>query len=107
MLTENNAKLLEIGEVKLSKSWTNLYLKFKFESGEERWLYYSEHIDKPIPLKQIEDFVFPQKYKIGDTMTVNYKLVQSPNKSTKLAIINVSNHKRKKLIILTIGNIQK
>lgn len=95
MSTENNAELIEVGEVKLSKSWTNLFLKFRFENGEERWLYYSEHIDKPIRLKQIQDFVAPEKYKIGDTMTVNYKVVQSPNKSTKLAIINIANHRRK------------
>lgn len=93
--TENNAELIEIGEVKLSKSWTNLFLKFRFENGNKRWLYYSEHVDKPIRLKQIEDFVYPQKYKVGDKFTVNYKIVQSPNKSTKLSIINIANHTRK------------
>jgi hypothetical protein len=93
--TINEAELLEVGEPKLSKSWTNLYLKFRFPNGEERWLYYSEHVDKPIRLKQIEDFVYPQKYKVGDTFTVNYKLVQSPNKSTKLSIVNIANHRRK------------
>jgi hypothetical protein len=91
METANNAELLEVGEVKLSKSWTNLYMKFRFENGDERWLYYSEHKDKPIPLKQIEDFVYPEKYKPGTKMTVNYKVTQSPNKSTKLAIINIAN----------------
>lgn len=95
MLTENNAELLEVGKVKLSKSWTNLFLKFRFKNGDERWLYYSEHVDKPIRLKQIEDFVHPQKYKVGDTFTINYKVVQSPNKSTKLAIVNIANHRRK------------
>ena len=95
MSTENNAELIDVGEIRLSKSWTNLFLKFRFENGEERWLYYSEHVDKPIRLKQIEDFVEPRKYKVGDTFTVNYKVVQSPNKSTKLAIINVANHWRK------------
>jgi len=95
MPTENNAELIEVGEVKLSTNWTNIFLKFRFENGEERWLYYSEHVDKPIRLKQIQDFVYPAKIKIGSTMTVNYKLVQSPNKSTKLSIINVSNYKTK------------
>ena len=95
MSTENNAELIDVGEIRLSKSWTNLFLKFCFENGDERWLYYSEHVEKPIRLKQIEDFITPAKYKIGDTFTVNYKVVQSPNKSTKLAIINIANHKIK------------
>lgn len=95
MFTENNTELLEIGEVKLSANWTNLFLKFRFESGEERWLYYSEHVNKPIRLKQIEDFVYPEKYPVGTMFTVNYKIVQSPNKSTKLAIINLSNPRYK------------
>lgn len=92
MLTENNAELIEVGNVKLSTSWTNLYLKFRFENGKERWLYYSEHVDKPIRLKQIQGFVYPEIYKIGSKMTVNYRVVQSPNKSTKLSIINIANH---------------
>lgn len=91
MEKQNNAELIEVGEVKLSTNWTNLFLKFRFENGEERWLYYSEHINKPIRLKQIEDFVFPAKYKPGMLMTVNYKIVQSPNKSTKLSIIDITN----------------
>lgn len=92
MPTENNAELIEVGEVKIGASWTNIFLKFRFENGDERWLYYSEHADKPQRLKQIQGFVYPETYKIGDLMTVNYKLVQSPNKSTKLSIINIANH---------------
>lgn len=90
----NNAKLLEVGEVKLSKVWTNIYLKFLLETGQEHWLYYSEHIDKPNRLKDIQKFIYPEIYRIGDTMTIHYKIVQSPNKSTKLAILSISNHRR-------------
>ena len=92
MLTENNAELIEIGQVKISTSWTNIFLKFRFESGEEQWLYYSEHVDKPNRLKQIRLFVYPEIYPICTKMTVNYKIVQSPNKSTKLSIIDTSNY---------------
>jgi len=92
---EENAELIEIGNVKLSIYWTNLYLKFRFQNGEERWLYYSEHIEKPERLKQIKYFIFPERYPIGSKMTVNYKIVQSFNKSTKLSIIDISNCKRK------------
>jgi hypothetical protein len=95
--TAIKAELIEIGEVKLSKNWTNLYLKFRFDNGEERWLYYSEHVDKPHRLKQINDFVYPELYPIGSTMDVNYKIVQSPNKSTKLAIVNIANAHSSKL----------
>lgn len=96
MLTQNNAELIEVGEPKISTSWTNLFMKFRFESGEEQWLYYSEHINKPPRLKQIESFVYPEVHKIGSKMTVNYKIVQSPNKSTKLSIIDLSNIKNSK-----------
>lgn len=95
LITKNNVELLEIGEIKLSKSWTNLYFKFKLETGEELWFYYSEHIDKPHRLKQIKDFVYPAKYPVGTIMTVNYKIIQSPNKSTKLSIVSISNCRNK------------
>lgn len=95
IIKENNAELLEIGEIKTSKLWTNLFLKFRFENGEERWLYYSEHINKPERLKQIMDLADSNKYAVGDTVTVSYKIVQSPNKSTKLSIFDISNHRRK------------
>lgn len=94
IITETNAKLLEVGEIKLSRFWTNLFLKFKFSNGEEKWLYYSEHVDKPVRLKQIYKFAYPQTIKIGDVMDVNYKIVQCPNKSTKLSISNIVNQKR-------------
>lgn len=91
MLKENNAELIQVAEIKISASWTNLFMRFKFENGEEQWLYYSEHVNKPERLKQIQLFVFPEVYPIGSKMTVNYKIVQSPNKSTKLSIIDLSN----------------
>jgi hypothetical protein len=94
MFTEQQAELIEIGGLKLSENWSNIYLKFKFKNGKELWLYYSEHKDKPQRLKQIADFVEPIKFSIGSTMTVNYELVQSPNKSNKLAIRSLSNCKR-------------
>lgn len=94
METINNAELIEVGIPKFSTSWTNLFLKFKTEEGNEFWLYYSEHVDKPVRLKQIKNFT-QGIYKVGDTMTVNYKIVQSPNKSTKLSIIDLSNHHSK------------
>jgi hypothetical protein len=92
METINNAILLEIGEIKVSKFWTNIYLKFRSEDGLERWYYYSEHIDKAPRLKQILDFLKPNICKVGMTMTVNYKIVQSKNKSTKLSIVNLANY---------------
>lgn len=93
MFREDDAELIEIGEPKISTSWTNLYMKFRFQNGEEKWLYYSEHVNKPQRLKQIQDFVFPEKYLPGTKMSVSYKIVQSRNKSTKLAIIDISNIK--------------
>jgi len=94
METIHNAELIEIGLPKFSLSWTNIYLKFKKEDGTEIWLYYSEHLDKPMRLKQIKNFT-QGIINVGDTMTVNYKIVQSLNKSTKLAIIDISNHRSK------------
>lgn len=93
MFKQDNAILIVVGEPKISTNWTNLYMKFRFENGEEQWLYYSEHVNKPPRLKQIQDFVFPQKYFPGTKMSVTYKIVQSRNKSTKLAIIDISNIK--------------
>jgi len=94
--TVDDAELIEVAEPKFSKSWTNIYLKFRFPNGEERWLYYSEHVEKPARLKQIPDFVYPETFPVGTKMTVNYKVVQSPNKSTKLSIVNVANATYKK-----------
>lgn len=91
MFSENNAELIDVGEIKISTSWTNLYLKFKFESGNELWLYYSEHAKKPLRLCQIKKFL-NGIYKVGDRFTVNYKIIQSNNKSNKLSIIGLSNH---------------
>jgi hypothetical protein len=88
--TENNAEILEIGEIKISESWTNLFIKFRFEDSKEVWLYYSEHNDKPERLKQIKKFVSGQ-YKVGDKVTVNYKLVQKNNKSCQLLIHYIAN----------------
>jgi hypothetical protein len=90
----NNAQLIEVGIPKFSPSWTNIFLKFKDESGKELWLYYSEHVDKPMRLKQIKLFT-QENITVGDTMTVNYKIVQSPNKSTKLSIVDITNVRRK------------
>jgi hypothetical protein len=95
METVNNAELLEIGIPKKSMFWTNLYIKFKLPNGEENWFYYSEHVNKPQRLKQIPDFI-NHVVNIGDTMTLNYKIVQAKNKSTKLSIINLANYRLKK-----------
>lgn len=95
MIKEDNAVLIEIGKAKYSESWTNIYLKFRFESNQEVWLYYSEHVNKPTRLKQIDDFV-KGTIAIEDRMTITYKIIQSPNKSTKLSIVDIANHNSKK-----------
>lgn len=91
MFSEQNAELIDVGEVKISNFWTNIYLKFKLQDGQELWFYYSEHNNKPSRLCQIKDFV-SGTIKIGNKMTLNYKIVQSENKSNKLAIINLANY---------------
>lgn len=95
-ITEEKAVLLEIGELRQSEKWSNIYLKFRTEKGEELWFQYSEHIDKPRSLKQIPDFLNSRTCQVGMTMSVTYKIVQSPNKSTKLRIDHLANYCLKK-----------
>lgn len=89
--TINKAELVKIGDLKESEYWKNIYLQFKLPTGELRWFYYSEHKDKPYRLQQIRR-LFDKTIIIGMLMTVNFKIVQSPNKSTKLQIINLANY---------------
>lgn len=87
-----DAKLLDIGKIKTSKYWTNIYLLFEVD-GKEIWFYYSEHIDKPERLKQISDFLDPKVCRVGMLMSIQYKLKQSNNKSFKFQIINLANYR--------------
>lgn len=91
MFSENNAEVIDIGDVKIGSVWTNLYIKFRLEDGQELWFYYSEHENKPSRLCQIKDFLVGN-VTIGTKMTINYKIVQSRNKSNKLAIVNLANY---------------
>lgn len=94
MTTIKNATIIEIGEPKYSTSWTNIYVRFKEEDGKELWLYYSEHVEKPTRLKQIDNLVVGN-IKVGDQIDVKYKIAQSQNRSTKLSIIEMVNHRPK------------
>lgn len=91
MFSEKEAEVIEIGDVKISNFWTNLYIKFRLQDGQELWFYYSEHNNKPPRICQIKDFV-SGIVKVGTKMTLNYKITQSENKSNKLAIINLANY---------------
>lgn len=94
LLTAKGAKFIELGSLNSSKFWNNLYVKFEID-GKEIWLYYSEHTHKPYMYQQIQNFFRTDGYKVGDTMDVLYEIKQSANKSTKLLIKNIENHKRK------------
>lgn len=86
----DNAELIEIGLIKKSKAWTNVYLKFK-HNNEELWLYYSEHDNKPQRLKQIP-LIEKGEIKVGTIMNITYEIYQSRNRSTTLRIKDLSNY---------------
>jgi hypothetical protein len=89
------AKLIEIGQIKKSVNWTNIYLKFRDNNGKELWFYYSEHVSKPQRLKQIRDFEDEKVCKVGMNMDVSYEIKQSENKSTTLNIKSLANYQLK------------
>lgn len=91
MFSETHAEVIEIGDIKIGSVWTNLYIKFRLQDGQELWFYYSEHENKPSRLCQIKDFALGHA-KVGTKMTVNYKIIQSRNKSNKLAIMSLANY---------------
>jgi len=94
-IIEQGAEILYVGEAKSSKTWTNVFVQLKFADGRAVWLYLSEHVDKVQRLQLIPNFV-KNIFKIGDTIDVHYKIVQSANKSTKLVITSLANHRPKK-----------
>lgn len=89
------AVLVEIGQIKETFNWTNVYLKFRDSNGKELWYYYSEHVSKPARLKQIPDFKNEAICRVGMQMDIDYEIKQAPNKSTLLNIKSLSNYKLK------------
>ena len=87
------AEFLEIGQMKESTVWKNIYLKFKVD-GQPLWFYLSEHVDKPPRFRIIPRL--GKTYLIGDTMDLSYVITQAENKSTKLKLKDITNHRSKK-----------
>lgn len=81
-----NAELIEIGSVRKSLNWSNVYLKFKIETGKFYWFEISAHNLSVENANLITDFTENIVCKIGMVMTLSYEIKQSENKSTKLII---------------------
>ena len=86
--TIRNAKLIEVGNIRSSLYWSSIYLKFKIENGKDFWFEISVNNSSPDNMTLIHDFSDNIVCKIGMTMTLNYEIKQSINKSRKLYIRN-------------------
>lgn len=81
-----NAKLTEIGTIRKSKNWSNIYLKFELGLDKYFWFEIAEHNLLLENYRQINDFSENGICKVGMIMTLDYEIKQSQNKSTKLII---------------------
>lgn len=88
----SEAVITDFTEPTRYKEFQSLYVQMQF-GDSNAWFLITEHDNCPPRLKTIKSF--GEAYSIGDTIDFGFEIHSLPNRSNKLKIKKLVNHKKK------------